>query len=189
MTPNSPAVAALLLGLLGTSLGLPPPALNTTSPAPCRPPCPSPEALFPHPHDCSAYFHCAHDYPYLRYCPEGQQFWAAEQRCDWPQFAQCEASPDAPCEAVTVPSATTESVPSASSGAPANCAPPCPFSGAYMPHPQDCTKFYTCAGAVAFVNDCQPGLHYNMEKMWCDYPDQANCIAGPDHACDEFLTP
>ena len=76
---------------------------------------------------------------------------------------------------------------SRTTAAPAHCTPQCPFSDAYMPHPQDCTKFYTCAGSTAFVNHCQPGLHYNIEKMWCDYPAQANCIAGPHHACDELL--
>ncbi|KAF2353391.1 Chitin binding domain, partial [Trinorchestia longiramus] len=39
----------------------------------CVPPCPSPEALYPHPNDCTKYFHCAKNIPYLKPCPAGQE--------------------------------------------------------------------------------------------------------------------
>ncbi|KAA0192448.1 Cuticle Protein CPAP3 [Hyalella azteca] len=146
----------------------------------CIPPCPSPEALYPHPHDCTKYFHCANSVPYLKSCPHGQEYWGDMERCDWPEYAQCVASPEAPCDAITAPPRPTVS----------SCKPSCPWPYAYMPHPQDCTKFYVCDGqSNAFESSCQAGLFYSMDTLRCDYPEVALCTAGPQHGCDELLTP
>lgn len=44
-----------------------------------------------------------------------------------------------------------------------------------LPHPNDCNKFYKCAGGYAFTLSCPKGLHWNVDKNWCDFPWEAKC--------------
>lgn len=58
--------------------------------------------------------------------------------------------------------------------------PDCPLNGnpaspVHLPYPNDCTKFYKCDGKFAYQMDCQPGLHWNNQAQWCDYPNKAKC--------------
>jgi len=42
--------------------------------------------------------------------------------------------------------------------------------GAMVPHPGDCTKFYTCTGGQAIQGTCPGGLIFNPVKGVCDWP-------------------
>ncbi|XP_018022216.1 zonadhesin [Hyalella azteca] len=74
----------------------------TTVPVECIPPCPSPEATYPNPRDCSSFFQCSNDEPLLMTCYPGLYFNPASGRCDFPENMECTAGPDAPCVAITV---------------------------------------------------------------------------------------
>ncbi|KAL5292688.1 hypothetical protein ACFFRR_011459 [Megaselia abdita] len=50
-----------------------------------------------------------------------------------------------------------------------------PFNPVHLPYPNDCTKFYKCNGKIAHQMDCQPGLHWNNQAQYCDYPNNARC--------------
>ncbi|XP_072388584.1 uncharacterized protein [Diabrotica undecimpunctata] len=44
------------------------------------------------------------------------------------------------------------------------------------PHPNDCTKFYSCPGN--FISSCGPGTHFNPKILACDWPNRAGCQSG-----------
>ena len=49
------------------------------------------------------------------------------------------------------------------------------FHPVHIPHFTDCTKFYKCFNGKKYEMDCPAGLHWNIEKDFCDFPDEANC--------------
>lgn len=49
------------------------------------------------------------------------------------------------------------------------------FHPVHIPHFTDCTKFYKCFNGGKYEMDCPGGLHWNIEKDYCDFPEQANC--------------
>lgn len=176
----------------------------------CKPPCPFAYAYMPHPQDCTKFYVCDGSMVAYEYsCQPGLLYDMERILCDYPYLVKCIAGPDHACDELLQPESdnTTESTtkttletePSLNVTLSPNttttehvpeCKPACPWAYAYMPHPQDCTKFYVCDGnLVAFEHSCQPGLLYDMVKLWCDYPNVAYCIAGMDHDCDELLKP
>lgn len=48
-------------------------------------------------------------------------------------------------------------------------------AGTLFPHIDDCSKYYTCNGGVAFEFDCPAGLHFNSETNTCDIPENVKC--------------
>ncbi|KAF2349879.1 Chitin binding domain, partial [Trinorchestia longiramus] len=65
----------------------------TSQPSVCIPPCPSSEAVYAHPRDCSYYFIC-HDYvPVLMHCEVGLEFNPVLEECQPSYVAGCTASP------------------------------------------------------------------------------------------------
>ncbi|KAF2353392.1 Chitin binding domain, partial [Trinorchestia longiramus] len=70
------------------------------------------------------------------------------------------------------------------------CAPDCEAGdeGLY-PHPQNCTLYYQCAFSHAVIEHCPPGLEFNPDLLYCDYPGSFECTADPDLDCGETTTP
>lgn len=50
-------------------------------------------------------------------------------------------------------------------------------SGSLFPHATDCTKYYVCDFGVLIQRDCPPGLHFNDDTKFCDWPEDAGCTA------------
>lgn len=52
----------------------------------------------------------------------------------------------------------------------------CPLSGnARIPHPRDCTRYSECIDGQAFVQQCDPGLHFDVITSSCRDPDDGFC--------------
>jgi hypothetical protein len=45
-----------------------------------------------------------------------------------------------------------------------------------IPHPTDCSSFYSCSNGVPKEQHCPAGLHFNEELKVCDWPENANCV-------------
>lgn len=68
-----------------------------------------------------------------------------------------------------VPVVTTKSTTKAPSGIFV-----CPGDGLYK-NPADCSKYYSCAGGVAYVMPCSSGLQFNAVQKYCDWPANVVC--------------
>ncbi|XP_035795893.1 peritrophin-1-like [Anopheles albimanus] len=51
------------------------------------------------------------------------------------------------------------------------------FNPVHFPHPTNCEKFYKCNNGQKFEIDCPAGLHWSVEKDYCDYPSEAGCVS------------
>ncbi|XP_052867756.1 peritrophin-1-like [Anopheles cruzii] len=66
--------------------------------------------------------------------------------------------------------------------------PTCPekddiFNPVHFPHPTSCEKFYKCFNGEKIEMDCPDGLHWNIEKDYCDHLAEADCVRPlPFHA-------
>ncbi|KAF2349878.1 Chitin binding domain, partial [Trinorchestia longiramus] len=67
----------------------------------CVPPCPSPDAIYQNPRDCTSYFQCVFGEPILMDCNSGLYYNPASETCDFPDQVICKNGPLAPCVAVT----------------------------------------------------------------------------------------
>merc|ERR1712126_478336 len=67
--------------------------------------CPSPDGIYPHPGDCSAFFQCSGGISFLQACPAGLKFNPSGSYCDWPQNVDCENSGE---KSTNSPTTTTQ---------------------------------------------------------------------------------
>ncbi|KFB51315.1 hypothetical protein ZHAS_00019368 [Anopheles sinensis] len=102
--------------------------------------------LLPH-QDCSKFYKCTGPFACPMDCPPLLDFNPKVNACDWPERACC--NPTIPCDPC-IPGVT------------------CPPNG-------NCGKFYKCQTGRACEFDCPPGLHFNKDRMVCDWPHQACC--------------
>ncbi|XGW33577.1 hypothetical protein V3C99_017743 [Haemonchus contortus] len=59
--------------------------------------------------------------------------------------------------------------------------PGCDIDGYFS---QPCaSEYFNCVGGIKFVGKCPAGLVFNMDKVYCDYPD--SCSKGEDSASSE----
>ncbi|WP_327380704.1 carbohydrate-binding module family 14 protein [Streptomyces sp. NBC_01207] len=42
----------------------------------------------------------------------------------------------------------------------------------------DFTKFWECSNGIAYRFDCPAGLHWDLNLLTCNYPEQANRVEG-----------
>ena len=47
-----------------------------------------------------------------------------------------------------------------------------------LPHPTDCSSFFSCSNGVPIEMHCPAGLYFNNELKVCDWPQNANCRPG-----------
>ncbi|KAG1684814.1 Protein obstructor-E [Nymphon striatum] len=55
----------------------------------------------------------------------------------------------------------------------------CPSSTGMFRHPNDCSKYYTCANGQAYVGSCQYPLLFNEKERKCDWPERVGCPNPP----------
>ena len=174
-----------------------PPPTNTTE-EPTKPPvlcpdgevpkCPFPDGeystFFPHPNDCSWFFHCSNGEAYCKVCPPGLHWNVELETCDYPCDAGCISKPTtttttttttAPSTTTTTEEPTTPLVDKCPDGE----VPKCPFPdgeySTFFPHPNDCHWFFHCSNGVAYCKVCPADLHWNVELETCDYDYRAGC--------------
>ena len=65
------------------------------------------------------------------------------------------------------------------------CAPDCSthFTGTFLPHPQDCTLFFTCDHGLPYLHECPHELYFNTELNVCDFPASVDCDVDPTLVC------
>ena len=52
----------------------------------------------------------------------------------------------------------------------------CSTSGQmFVPHSQDCNKFFMCDGSKAILIGCPAGLYFDPTINVCNYPDKVKC--------------
>ncbi|WAQ95300.1 CHIA-like protein [Mya arenaria] len=54
------------------------------------------------------------------------------------------------------------------------------FDG-YYANPTSCSMYYICAARMTFRTDCHPGLLFNTQTLFCDFPDHVVCNAQPNN--------
>jgi hypothetical protein len=47
-----------------------------------------------------------------------------------------------------------------------------------LPHPTDCSSFYSCSNGKKIEMHCPAGLHFNNQLKVCDWPENAKCVRG-----------
>jgi hypothetical protein len=52
-----------------------------------------------------------------------------------------------------------------------------------LPHPTDCSSFFSCSNGNPIELHCPAGLHFNDELKVCDWPQNTNCVPGNCRDC------
>lgn len=102
-------------------------------------------------------------------------FFTFKKLCDWPNNycnvdSIIEMRDNEEETTTNAPENTTEWLPE---GCPADEDPKDPT---HLPHPTDCNLFYKCLEGVPSLLNCPEGLHWSIEKNYCDYPENAKCV-------------
>ncbi|KAG5860633.1 hypothetical protein JTB14_028372 [Gonioctena quinquepunctata] len=48
----------------------------------------------------------------------------------------------------------------------------------YIPHKEDCSKYWQCSNGKAYLQNCPNDTHFNSILNVCDFPETAGCIGG-----------
>jgi len=51
----------------------------------------------------------------------------------------------------------------------------------FLPHPTNCSKYFSCASGIFAEMDCPARLHYNVNLKTCDWPASAGCSLKNGH--------
>ncbi|XP_055610304.1 probable chitinase 10 [Uranotaenia lowii] len=143
---------------------------STSSAAPSEGDCPliyDPyhQVYFPHP-DCTKYYICTFEGNKLEQnCPATLHWSQSNGYCDHPELAQCVPG----VMAVEITDATTEKP----KQCPLNSVPQDP--PVYLPHENDCAKYYVCDHGVPVEMNCPAPLLWNAPKDVCDSPNEVVC--------------
>lgn len=74
------------------------------------------------------------------------------------------------------PTTTSVTVPSAPSKAPQSTLT-CPSQRqSYLPHPEDCSKYYICLVGMPVLTSCPKGLYWNQSAGYCDQRKNVKCF-------------
>lgn len=55
---------------------------------------------------------------------------------------------------------------------------PCTF-GEYIPDPTNCAKYFRCVFGELKRESCIPGLHWDGNRRFCDWPYRVKCQQNP----------
>uniref|UniRef100_A0A182K8X5 Chitin-binding type-2 domain-containing protein n=1 Tax=Anopheles christyi TaxID=43041 RepID=A0A182K8X5_9DIPT len=129
-------------------------------------------AYKPHPSDCTLYYMCMDSQSIDRACASGQIFDIYKSACGPESSSTCILDqPVEPNPTTLPPSPTTQS--------PTNnpCANNIGIS--YLPHPQDCNRYYMCMDAQALERSCSFGEVFDIYKTSCGPSESSTCILNP----------
>ncbi|XP_053667866.1 protein obstructor-E-like [Anopheles marshallii] len=67
-----------------------------------------------------------------------------------------------------------------------------------LPHPNDCTKYFSCYGGKGYEQTCPDGKYFHPREKWCDIPGNVDCVTNncpPDgieylpvpNQCDRYI--
>lgn len=122
----------------------------------------------PDPNNCDFYYKCLNGEMVRFECPSDLRFNPRLYVCDRSVIAGCENSQriDEECDPEQ-PTETTTKKPNVGG---------CPDSGiAFLPHANDCNKYYQCLDGTQFEFGCAPDLHFSPIDLTCMWPTLANC--------------
>jgi Chitin binding Peritrophin-A domain len=127
--------------------------------------------------DCTVYYTCYLGTALPSVCPEGLEWHATGQYCDYPENAQCSmgsstSTASTPGESSTTSASTTNN--------PLGVCPPeeDPSTPTFLGDANDCTVYYTCYLGTALPSVCPEGLEWHATGRYCDYPENAQCNLG-----------
>ncbi|CAH1793773.1 unnamed protein product [Owenia fusiformis] len=154
--------------------------------------------LFADPCDCSMYYHCSYGNPYHKPCDGGLRWRDEKKWCDFDSIANCTIN-EAVCNNIVAdrrpkcfkpsPSLPEEKSAHYSKLGPGAPACPCYNTGKLLfGDPCDCSMYYHCAHGVPYHKQCNNGLQWREEKMWCDYDFLANCTVSENAMCSDKST-
>ncbi|XP_025832634.1 chitin-binding domain protein cbd-1 [Agrilus planipennis] len=152
----------------------------------------------PHESDCSKFYECSNGVPIELSCPSGLLFNIKLNVCDYPQNVDScprikknisihnEVYPNKLSYSISI-TCTMKTVLSLSllcsllyleESAAANIK--CPAvdpldQSIYLPHENDCSKFYECSNGIPNLLQCPEGTLFNSDLNVCDWPDNVVC--------------
>ncbi|XP_030745439.1 uncharacterized protein LOC115874416 [Sitophilus oryzae] len=162
-------------------------------------------SIWSHPNDCTKFYKCGSLSPTLFQCPDGLYFNPDLLVCDWMKSSECQTdlndyNSEATTDILPVTETTeynTKQIDSISTnldeistftdvtdtttslpGLIENITELCPST--MWPHPNDCTKFYTCGATGPTEFDCPGNLHFSPKLLVCTWPYLADCQSVSD---------
>jgi hypothetical protein len=134
----------------------------------------------PNDNECTTYYHCVGNVPFLARCPDGLYFDAKISACS--VGADCgkrhgldlnkiEAAKRAELEK-SVDNDTEKEIDVV-----------CPHStdgfSVFVPYPYDCSMYYHCVGRDAVLMHCPADLHFDTQTNVCNWPVDSGCTPTP----------
>ena len=147
----------------------------------------------PHPNECNKYFMCNFQQGGLFTCPANLQFNPDLNVCDYPNVVGCINTPYPTEATTTIATENSTIIDEITTIKPENVTNgnfslfeksfqyPCQsYEELYfVPHPNDCNKYYMCNFHHAALFTCPANLQFNPDLDVCDYPDVVGCINTP----------
>uniref|UniRef100_A0A182IZX7 Chitin-binding type-2 domain-containing protein n=1 Tax=Anopheles atroparvus TaxID=41427 RepID=A0A182IZX7_ANOAO len=127
----------------------------------------------PHLQDCSRYYMCMDQQSFEQVCPSGQVFDINRASCGPSQTSTCILDQH--------PTEPTPGVPSPTTSRPPVAADPCAGNTGvnYLPHPQDCNRYYMCMDSIPFEQSCSAGQVFDIYSASCGPSQTSTCILDP----------
>lgn len=113
---------------------------------------------FPHPDSCSEFFMCWDGLLWELECEDGMLFDPWDGVCDDADSVTC----------------LDDQLPEDPNPDDDECPPPGSNEVRFLPSPY-CDEFYICLNGQPILMFCRPGQHWNVEREFCDDPQQAGC--------------
>lgn len=158
--------------------------------------------FLPHPTNCRMYFVCAYGHLHRHQCGAGTHWNYKSSECQLTENAQCYRSGSSaqevevefdkvttsttPGSQVTVcyvvSTLSSDREPTTSVTAPSPSRAPqstltCPSQQqSYLPHSEDCSKYYICLVGMPVLTSCPRGLYWNQSAGYCDQRKNVKCF-------------
>jgi len=132
------------------------------------------------PYNCRKYWHCYAGRSKHILCEGDLLYDEANVWCDYPDNVPCGDRPicdecDDNCEKTT-----TAPSPTPDCGHLLNCTG---LADGWYADPYNCRKYWHCSHGQGEHHLCEDDLVYDVDHVWCDYPDRVECGERP--VCDE----
>ncbi|KAH8411161.1 hypothetical protein KR222_009264, partial [Zaprionus bogoriensis] len=155
--------------------------------------------FLPHPRDCQLYFICAYGHLHRHQCGGGTLWDYKSSECQLSENAVCYRSSDTQpltdldkavsttsgsqvtvCYIVSTLPSDRDSTASTTALSPTRepqNALTCPSQRqSYIPHPEDCSKYYICLVGMPVLTSCPKGLYWDQSSGYCDQRKNVKCF-------------